>query len=139
MTLPAAFLTVGRALRLKGGGVYSTLITPGNLTVRVKYGSTTIASAVVGALLGSAASSGFDFEFLITCRSVGASGTVAGSGLINYAAAGNNRLADYINTGTGTTTINTTTSNVIDVTVQWATQSTSNILTTTVAVIEAVN
>lgn len=139
LTLPANFLTVGRTIRIKGGGIYSTLITPGNLTVRVKYGGVTIASVVVGTLLGSASNAGFDFECVITCRSIGASGTVVCAGLINYAASGSNRLADYINTGTGTTTVNTTTSNALEVTIQWSSASASNTLTTIVATVEAVN
>ena len=139
LTLPANFWMVGRTIRLTGGGVYSSLLTPGNLTCRIKLGSTTVASVTVTALLGAASNSGFDFEATICCRSTGASGTVVSTGQISYGLSATTRGISDINTGTSTVTIDTTASMLLDVTVQWATASASNTMTAMVAVVENVN
>lgn len=139
MTLPANFFDVGRSIRIKGGGIFSTLITPGNLTVKVKYGSTVMASVTIGNLLASATNNAFDFECTITCRTTGASGTATTAGLISYETGTLARGMAALNNTGATATIDTTAAALIDVTVTWATANASNTLTTTTASMEILN
>lgn len=137
-TLAANFLTVGRTLRISGSGIYSAAaVAPGNLTVKIKLGSTVIATTTLGALLSGASNLGYQFEAEVVCRTTGVSGTVITSGSIDYAttSTGTRSFGD-LNNGGATSTIDTTSSQVLDVTVTWQTASTSNIVSNIIAVIE---
>lgn len=136
LTFPANFMNTGTIIRLKGGGIFSTLITPGNLTVKMKLGSTVIASVVISNLLASASNNAFDFEGTIICRSTGASGSVVATGFVTYDTGVLLRGVGALNNAGGATTVDTTASQVLDVTVQWQTANAANTLTTTIASIE---
>lgn len=138
-TLPANFLVAGKTIRLRISGVYSTQITPGNVTIAVKVGSTTIATATITNILGSASAAAFKSEIDITCRTTGSTGSVMCNGNIFYlATASALGLASLTNGGT-TSTINTTTSQVLDIVFTWASASTSSIISCTNATIEILN
>lgn len=136
LSLPANFFSAGTVIRLKGGGIFSTLITPGNLTVKMKLGSTTIASVVISNLLAAASNNAFDFEGTIICRSTGAGGTVMATGFITYDTGTLLRGVGALNNAGGATTVDTTAVQTIDVTVQWQTANASNSITTTIATVE---
>lgn len=130
VTIPANGFKVGKSYLLKGRGVYSASITAPTLAVTVKLGTTTVATGTITALLGSASNSGFSFEMMITCRTVGASGTIMADGSFAFqstAAQGVGAL--YLNNSTSTVTIDTTTSQLLDVQIAWSAASASNTLT----------
>lgn len=139
-TLPTNFFVAGKTVRIIGGGAYSTALTPGNLTIKIKYGSIIVASVVITNLLTSASSVPFLFEAYMTCRTTGSSGTIQPNGSFDYTltTAG---AWDFgsLNNGATTATINTTTSNLLDITATWATPSTSNIIKNVNALIEILN
>lgn len=137
-TILANSLFVGRTIRIEGGGVYSAAaIAPGNLTVKVKFGSTVIATVVLGSILSAASTLGFQFDCDIVCRTTGTTGTLMTSGSIDYASSTlGARLFGDLNNGGVVTTIDTTVDQVLDVTVTWQTASTSNILKTTYTTVE---
>lgn len=140
-TLPANFFVAGKTIRLRVGGIYSTpaLATP-SLIIKVKYGSTVVATVTTTALLSGATNLAFDGEVLITCRTTGGSGTVMVHGDIEYATGVAGTIAvDPLNNAGATTTIDTTASNALDVTVQWDTNTTSRIAKSTVCTIEVLN
>jgi hypothetical protein len=140
LTLPANFFVAGKTIRLRVGGVYSTPALGGAVTVRVKYGATTLASVTTTSLLGGAASLEFDGEVLITCRTTGATGTVMTHGDIEYATGVSGTIAvNPLNNGGATTTINTTTSNLLDVTAQWDLATADRIAKSTVTTVEVLN
>lgn len=135
-TLAANSISSGRVLRIDGGGVYSAAaVTPGNLTIRVKLGSTIIASVVLGALVSGASTLAYNFESILVFRTIGATGTVLCHGMIDYNSGVGRNFGDLTNGGV-VTTIDTSVSQVIDVTAQWQTASTSNILKNTFSNIE---
>lgn len=141
LTLPANFLTAGKMLRVMAGGIYSTpAITAGSVTIKIKLGSTVIASGTASGLLISASSAAFSASSILSCRTVGASGTVMIDGHVDYSV-GNNLARFYLdlNNGGATTTIDTTTSQALDVTANWDTASASKILTTTMFLLESLN
>lgn len=138
-TIPANVAVAGTLFRLKGGGIFSTLITPGNLTVKIKLGSVAVASVVISNLLASASNNAFDFEGIVIVRSTGASGTVVSSGWITYEIGVLTRGVAALNNAGATSTIDFTAGQAIDVTVQWQTANSANSITTTMATIEPFN
>lgn len=138
-TLPTVLWAAGKTLRIEGGGVYSTLVTPGNLVINVKLGSTVIATYTITNLIASAANAAFQYCVDITCRTTGASGTVVVDGQVDYETAAGIRSFGPLNNAGATTTVNTTGSLVLDVTATWATASTSNSISSTVNAIEILN
>ena len=140
-TLPANFFVAGKTIRLRVGGVYSTpaLATP-SIIIKVKYGSTVIATVTTSALLSGATNLEFDGEVLITCRSTGASGTVMTHGDIEYSTGVAGTIGvDSLNNAGATTTINTTTSNALDVTIQWDSATATRGVKSTTCTIEVLN
>lgn len=136
-TLQADWWVVGRTIRIRGHGTYSTpAVTGGTVTIKIKLGSTVIATVATSALLVGATGAAFKFEAIITCRSVGASGTVIVGGAADYQVAGGARVFDNLDNGGATTTVDTTAEVDIDVTVTWDTASSSKIVKTTIATLE---
>lgn len=141
MTLPANYLVAGKTLRIRIGGVYSTpaLSTP-SVLIKLKYGSTVIATVTTSSLLTAATALQFDGQAMITCRSVGTTGSVVvhGSLLYSTGAVGTNSL-DALNNAGSPTTIDTTTANLLDVTIIWDSATTTRIVKTTISAMEALN
>lgn len=135
-TMAANTLTIGKVINIIVSGVFTTPVAAGNLTIRVKFGSTTIATGTISTLINSATNAGIQFNVTITTRTTGASGTVVVDGSVGYDTTGvltRNFVA--LNNAGATSTIDTTASQVIDVTAQYAT-GTGNTLKTTTATIE---
>lgn len=138
-TIPANFFVAGKTVELMGSGIFSTALVPGNVTLRFKLGSTTIASATITTMPSSASNVEFNYCLMITCRTTGATGTVmAGGGLFYFTKAGTEEFAPLNNAG-ATTTIDTTATQAIDLTWQWATASASNTATGTICAMESLN
>lgn len=129
-TLPANFLTIGKTIRVKMMGFYGTKASPvGALTVRLKYGSTTLLT-LSPTLVVSLTNQPFFLDFDITCRTTGATGTVFAQGIGDfYSAAATSGPITGVTTAT--TTIDTTASSKIDITFQWATSNANNTVTST--------
>lgn len=127
----------GRMIRIKAYGVYTTpAITGGTVTIKVKIGSTAIATVATSSLLVGASNAAFHFEVSMTCRSAGASGSVVCGGAVDYEVASAARIFDNLDNDGAATTVDTTAVGVVDVTVTWDTASTSKIIKVTVASFE---
>jgi hypothetical protein len=128
LTLPANFYDVaGKSLKIHAAGYYSNTGTP-TLTFKVKHGSTVLGSTGAITTTTGATNWQWTFDGLITCRTVGGSGTciVQGSFLINDSATTDGR---YQMVNTAAVTVNTTVTQVVDLTIQWGTASASNTIT----------
>lgn len=141
-TLPANFFNVtGKTVRLRIGGIYSTpaASTP-SLIIKIKYGSVVVATITTSGLLAGAINLRFDGEIFLTCQSTGATGTLVSHGDIQYAAGlAGQVLFDPLNNAGAAATINTTTANLLDITVQWDAATATRSATSTVAVLEVLN
>ena len=138
LTFPANFLTTGRAIRIKGYGVYSTpAIVSSSVTIRVKLGANLLASTTTTSLITSAASKSFVFEQIIICTASGSSGTFYTSGNINYSSA--TRIFDDLDNAGVSVTVDTTTTQGLDVTAQWDTASASRSATILYASVEVLD
>jgi Pectate lyase superfamily protein len=139
LTLPAAGLVVGRELRLDVWGVISSLgALPGTLNVKVKLGSTVIISSGAVTLITSLSNALWHLEAKITCRTVGASGTIIAQGKFVTT----NVLADsteVLSNALSTVTVDTTVSELLDVTATFGTASASNSISATNLALETLN
>lgn len=135
-TLPANFLTVGKMIRVR---VFfhkiDTDATPGTWTIKLKYGATTIISHVITPT-ATQTNGGGEMEFIITCRSTGASGTVTSFGKSLFAYTGTQQIVSAVFT---TTTLNTTTSNALDVTMTFSNANAGNNIQSNQSIIEVLN
>lgn len=140
VTLPANTLIAGKTFRIRIGGVFSTpaASTP-SVVIKVKYGSVTVATVTTTLMPASASNLWVDAEVFITCRTTGASGTVMTHGTVRYATGSGTIAVDPLTNAGATTTVNTTTANALDVSVQWDTATSTRIWKTTVAVVEVLN
>jgi hypothetical protein len=149
LTLPANFWTVGKTVRVNVDGYYSTDGTaPGSINFLLKNGSVTISSTSAFNMTTYSAfnfsNEPFNASFNVTCRSVGASGTLVTTGGVYMADTSNLgafgvglRLSLKI-LSLSETTIDTTSSAALDFQVHWDTADTSNIITQATVVIDAV-
>jgi len=82
LTIAAGTLTVGSTYRIRAAGVYTSGVTPGTGTWRIRIGTTTltgnIACSVAPAQIASLTNAPFTFEALVTVRAIGAAGTIIG-------------------------------------------------------------
>lgn len=83
------FSWIGKALMIKVFGRFTTAGTPGNLTIDVYYGSgadangTIISSSAAVALSASQTDLSWWLEYTVRCRSLGATGTLFGTGIFH--------------------------------------------------------
>lgn len=125
LTIPANYLKVGRVIRIKAWGVYTSSGTPTNPRFRVRYGGvagTILLDSGVITAIASQTNSLVQVDVIITCITLGASGTVEAQAIIQFnpAVAGTPPLRSYVLNAAGTLgvtgnsaviTINTTTQN----------------------------
>lgn len=140
LTLPANFFVAGKTIRITMAGVYSTVAVTGDtVTVKVKKGSTVLVSKATTALVTGGTNLAWEAEVLITCRSTGASGTVQVGGGLTYQVAGAVAVYDELNNGVATSTLDTTTSGLLDITVTHSAANASNTVKSLVSAFEVVN
>lgn len=140
LTLPANFFVAGKTIRVTMSGVYSTVAVTGDtVTVKIKYGSTVLASKATTALVTGGTNLAWFSDALITCRTTGTTGTVQVSGGVRYQIAGSAIVEDELNNGAATTTLNTTTSNLFDVTITHSAANASNTVKSLVSSFEVLN
>lgn len=127
LTLPANFFTVGKTLEYVFSGFYTTTGTP-TLNFKFKYGSTVYVATGTVTLPAIGSNSLFVGRIKVTCRTVGASGTIFVQGYLDYRGT-TVTLAQMVSTSAQT--INTTTTQAATLTAQWGTANVANTLTLT--------
>ncbi len=133
LTLPANFFVAGKTLKIHMHGFHSSTGNP-NVTVTVKLGGTIVATGT--GVSGNGATDGFYFDGEITCRTTGASGTVSAGGEFTEEHGSGLHLSVI---STSSTTIDTTASQVLDVTLTWGTADAGNTITSQIAYVEVIN
>ena len=135
-TLPTNFFSAaGSTCRVTVCGTITNTGTP-TLDLKLKYGSTVIASTGATTLVGITGTGNFTATFMVTCRTTGASGTVRASGTLTYFSTGT--TPNLVQFADQNTTINTTTSNAIDLTATWSIADASNTVIGTISVVEII-
>ncbi len=107
-TLPANDCVVGRVYKVTAYGTYTNSTTATNGTVKLKFGSTVLATTVATVLTASS-TLGWQLNAQITCITAGASGTVEAQGrLSNSTSTTASNVVQMVNTAV-VSSINTTT------------------------------
>lgn len=126
ITLPANYLTPGKTLRFQAYGQYANTATP-TLTFQMFFGATGLNGCTH--TTASGAGGFWRFSGTMTCNTTGASGAISYNSHLSGSAnsAGQNPFTTA--QSTSTVTVNTTTTNALDLKVQWSAASSSNLLT----------
>ncbi len=140
LTIAANALTVGKTYRFKISGIYNTTTVPGNCTFKIKIGSVVIGTGTVNNLITTASGLAWSCSGTFVCWTTGSSGTAVTDAVMRYSQ-GNLLAADILelDNGGAVSTINTTISNAVDFTVQWATADSSNAWKATTFTLESLN
>lgn len=129
-TISASYFLAGKTVCYEALGYWSTDAVPGTFQVKVKLGSTTIYSTAANTPTGGLSNRGLSISGCLTARTTGGSGTVIGQGNFTSATSAS-AGAMWEMVATSTSTIDTTTSQVFDITGTASVGSTSNSLTIT--------
>ena len=133
LTIPANWLVVGRGLRVTARGYHSSSGNP-TVTLRVKLGAVTLATASTAG--GNGTNDAWEVSIDVVCRTIGGSGTVVVAG---YYAEHHSNGAQVGFSATSPVTVNTTISNVFDLTFEWGTASASNTITSQILLLHAID
>lgn len=138
LTLPANFWVVGKTIRME---IHGDFADTGNPTVEVQayYGATSLIDSGAIALSGLGGTEEWECTVLITCRSVGATGTVETVIDWEYETTTGSSVVERLDVSGTLTVIDTTASGALDATFQWGTAAAANTLTSEVAYIEVLN
>lgn len=141
LIFPTNYFVVGKTIRLRIGGVYNTpILVTSSVTIKIKLNSVVVATVTTSSLFVGATNLEFDGEILLTCRTVGITGTVIVHGDIEYGTGVTGTIAvDSLNNAGNTTTIDTTIVNTLDVTIIWDTATTTRIAKSTITILENLN
>ena len=112
LTFPANYLTAGKTLRIRAGGIFTTAATPGTLSMAIGVGGTSITASAITPTASLTVS--FEFELILTVRTTGSGGTCGYYGKLIYPSGSSPAAADYLfGQICSSTSINTTVSNTI--------------------------
>lgn len=128
--IPANALTVGKTYRVRAAMTYSNTLSP-TLQIKFKLGSTTVVDLGAVSSGTSVTNRSIISEFVFTCRSTGATGTIFAHGKMDIENASSivGSQSTVLVTNTATTTINTTASQTVQISAQWSASSASNTTT----------
>jgi hypothetical protein len=129
-TLPASFFAVGKTIKIFVSGTYNQ--TSGSQDCALKL---TIGGVAVGTITfshnGGLTTVYYDAEFTLTCRTVGASGTLQfmGIGRLNHTGSS---LQNYFQVSSTSGSIDTTGTLAIDLQADWVTANAANSITASI-------
>ena len=135
-SIPADECQPGRVYRVTARGVFTSHSSPGTITMRVKLGTTTVGSTPAFTPIGFASTYGWETQFNITCITTGGSGSVEGQGWAKFQSTAT-AAQDLSMANSSTVTIDTTSSQTLQLSAQWGSAFVSNNITLRQLVLEA--
>ncbi|HEX8389970.1 MAG TPA: hypothetical protein VF597_00950 [Candidatus Saccharimonadales bacterium] len=138
-TVPANDCQPGRTYRITARGVY-TLTTAGsyNATMKIKWGTTTVLSSAGVQLTGAQTNRQWQVIADIICQTSGTTGTIEGQGGFRRNASSTAAVGETEMVSTAAVTINTTTSQSLQLTTQFATANSGDTMTLRQFIVEAI-
>ena len=138
LTLPANFWTVGKTIRVE---IHGDFADTGNPTAEVQayYGATSLIDSGAIALSGLGGTEEWETEVVITCRSIGATGTVETIIDWEYETTTGSSAIERLDVAGVLRTIDTTAAGALDATFQWGTAAAANTLHSHVGFVEVLN
>jgi len=129
MTIASGSMAIDTTYKVHIMGYFSIGSSTPNVTFKLKLGSTVIAATVTRGYAGPVTSVFFEAIGILTVRTTGSSGTVIGQLTVNM---GSSSYVLSVASGvTAAVTVNTTTSQLLDVTITWGTGAAANTITST--------
>ncbi len=139
-TLPANFFTVGKTIRFTARGYMGTF-TSGTINIKFKLGSTIIMSTGAQTPTASLTNKQWVAEGMITCTVIGnaAAGKVVGEAYWEYNIADQGNPTRWTASNFAVQALDTTISNVFDLTITWSVSNAANTMSATNFVLESLN
>jgi hypothetical protein len=129
LIIPANRLIAGTKIKIKARGYVSTDKNQ-TTTIRAKLGAVTVFTSSTSLLPNDLVNNYFELEFDMVVRTTGVSGTIIGEGrTLTAPLSGVGTPSIRQMTMTATATVNTTISNILDLTYQWTSALAANSLT----------
>lgn len=120
----AAFWKAGKSININVRGYLSSTANP-TLNIKCKWGAVLLCQTGAVAQVGTPTNTGFEIDVTITCRSVGATGTLYAQGWFKYAG------QQLPMVSTAVATVDTTVFANLDVTTTWGALNLGNTMTST--------
>lgn len=118
--IPANTMVVGSTYRIRAFGQVVSNSAAHTVTIRVRFGPSSPSGAIIASraptTTGSASSDPFSVEALVTCRSVGATGSLVGGIVIQGNATQPFNAAQFIGNSGSPVTVDTTVQNLLELT-----------------------
>ncbi len=122
LTIPANTFAVGDSFHAKIGGLLGGTSNGDDITIRIKSGTTVLASTGLFTLDNTQSigegGEGWECELDFTIATIGASGSICTNGNFAYTKTGDKKVSGTV--FQDVQTLDTTVSNTLDVTVEWA-------------------
>jgi hypothetical protein len=138
LTLPADFWTVGKCLSIDLHGDFADSGTP-TAEVQAYFGATSLIDSGATTLSGLSATEKWKCSVRMTCRSVGATGTIEATLDFEYETTTGSSPIQGLDTAGKLTVVDTTAAGAMDVTFEWGTASASNTLTSQISRVAVYN
>ena len=138
LTLPANFWVVGKTIRIEIHGDFADTGNP-TAQIRVKLDAVELSDSTAITLSGLGGTEEWETEVIITCRSVGGSGTLETVVDWEYETTTGSSAIERLDIGGTLQTVDTTQSDTLDVTFAWGTANALNTLTSEVGFVTVLN
>ena len=138
LTLPANFWVVGKTIRIEIHGDFADTGNP-TAQIRVKLDAVELSDSTAITLSGLGGTEEWETEVIITCRSVGGSGTVETVVDWEYETTTGSSAIERLDIGGTLQTVNTTQSDTLDITFEWGAANALNTLTSEVGFVTVLN
>jgi hypothetical protein len=135
LTLPANSWYVGKVIRGAFHGSIATTGTP-TLRLRLKLDAVTMLDTTAVSLSAISGTVDVSGTFTLICRTTGASGTVMADVAFAYYSSGGGGGVNALSTTPASTVVDTTQSDVLNLTVEWGTASASNTMSIQTMIVE---
>lgn len=135
--LPADWWAIGKSIKITVTGRITNTLTP-TIQVKGKINSTIVVDTTAVATAAITGTRFWKAEIYLTCRTLGATGSIQGQGCFEYSTT-TSTIFRFQAGNTIATTIDTTIANTLDVTLTWGTASASNAATGTNCTVEVLN
>ena len=138
LTLPANFWTVGKTIRFE---IHGDFADTGNPTTEIQVYLDAVSLIDSGAitLSGLGGTEEWECHVIMTCRSVGANGSIETIIDWEYETTTGSSPIERLDVAGKLTTIDTTQADVLDATFQWGTANAANVFKSEVAIVEVLN
>jgi hypothetical protein len=140
LTYSPNFFTVGKNIKLKMAGIYSTAPTPDTFNLKLKLDGADVATTTPFVFPVNQANKSYSIDIIATCMSTGATGTIQieGNLIVEGSLGEGSGSAMIMYPIRALATIDTTSALGLVLTGKWNLVSTANTITNTISILETI-